>query len=281
MHKQFAIIGGGYLGLGAVARMERSDCQVTVTCTTHAKSDGLSGIGTYRRVLKLGDKQANYDFLLNMDGIVICIGPKQRGIAEYQSVFGAGLDDFVKYLRTRNATRPLHITFISSTGVYGDYRGSVVNEDSIVDRSHPINQIITRAEQKVLSLENGNTNVCVLRLGGLYGPGRDIYTWLKGSSGQQVNMDGDHALAWTSVVDAVNAIEFAFENQLSGIYNCTDDTQLTRRELGSLICDEEGLPPILWRTEPVAEERISNARVSNAKLKNAGFTELRASMLPG
>ena len=280
MHKQYCILGCGYLGLGAVASMENSDCQVTVTCTSYAKADGLRGIGTYQRVLKLGDTNTNYDFLLNMDGIVICIGPKKKDINEYQKIFGDGINSLVEFLETRNAIRPLHITFISSTGVYGDYRGSYVNEDSIVDRSHPINQIITKAEQKILSLENGNTTACVLRLGGLYGPGRDIYAWLKGSSGEQVNMNGDHALAWTSVIDAVNAIRFAFENKLSGIYNCTDDTQLTRRELGTLICDEAGLPPILWSSEPVLGERISNARVINSKIKDAGFTQLRTSMLP-
>ena len=280
MHKQFSVIGAGYLGLATAARMERSDCQITVTTTSHAKSDQMRGIGTYQRVLRLGDTQSNYDFLLNADGIVISVGPKESSEAAYQKVFGDGIDSLVEYLSTRNATKPLHITFISSTGIYGDYGGSLVDEQSKVDTSHPINRILSKAERQILSLENGTTTVCVLRLGGIYGIGRNIYSHLREASSQQMPLNGDHALAWTNVVDAAEAIAFAFENKLSGIYNCNDDTQLTRRELGSLICDEDGLPPILWQSENKFGERISNARVINQKLKDAGFAFKSPSMMP-
>jgi nucleoside-diphosphate-sugar epimerase len=216
-----------------------------------------------------------------MDGIVICVAPKHSGDnwSEYQKVFGEGIEHLVEYLKTRNAIKPLHITFISSTGVYGNYEGLIVNEDNKVDHSHPINQIITKAERAIMSLENGNTTTCVLRLGGLYGPGRDMVSWLKGSSGEQVNMNGDHASAWTSVVDAAEGIAFAYENKLSGVYNLVDDMQLSRRELGSLICDEEGLPPILWNVESTAVQRISDARVSNQKIKDAGYKLKHSTML--
>jgi nucleoside-diphosphate-sugar epimerase len=270
MHKGYCVIGSGYLGLITAAQMEKTDHQLTITTRSYPKSEQLAGIGSYQRVLKLGDGNAYMDWLLNMDGICICIAPTSSADT-YQKVFGDAIDELVEFLKVRNAIRPLHITFISSSSTYGDAGGAVVDEDHRIDHQHVNGQLLSQAEQKLLALENGNTVVCVLRLGGLTGPGRDMRKFFTSNAGEEVQLVGDHALAFTHVVDAARAVGFAYENKLSGIYNVCMDDQMTRRELGSAISDEDGLAPILWTGQVQPNLRYPNAKVSNQKIKDAGF----------
>lgn len=102
---------------------------------------------------------------------------------------------------------------------------------------------------------------------------------IREAAGQQVPKDGNAINAWSSLVDIARGVQFAFDNKLSGIYNLVDDMQLSRRELSTLICDQEGLPPVLWSHTSSATGRSMNARVSNRKIKDAGFRLMSPSML--
>jgi hypothetical protein len=46
-----------------------------------------------------------------------------------------------------------------------------------------------------------------------------------------------------------------------------------------LLCDDEGLPPVIWENHDRPDARIFNARVSNEKLKQLGFVPSVRSML--
>jgi len=274
--EQYLVIGAGYLGQN-IANVLNEECAVTVTSTTQSKADALEGVGSYQKKLNAGEKGAKYDALDNKDGICICIAPS-RG-SSYEDVFIKGVNAIVEELNSRLRGRDLHLTFISSTGVYGNQDGCIAYETLTPDFKDPTARILSSAEEKLLSLENESTKVCILRLGGIYGPGRDIPNWFKSVAGQPVAMAGEHACAWVHVEDAAEAVAFAFQKKLSGVFNCVDDWKYTRREIGSLICDREGLPPILWNAEGFNQQRNTNARVGNNKLKRRGFRFKHESML--
>ena len=148
-----------------------------------------------------------------------------------------------------------------------------------MDAHSPVNALLRAAEELVLHLSSDNLKICVLRLGGIYGPGRDMVSMIRQAAGQQVPKYGDAVTAWSNIVDITRGIHFAYERQLEGIYNLVDDMQLSRRELSTMICDLDGLPPVLWSHTPSPTERNMNARVSNTKLKNEGFQLISPSML--
>ena len=106
-----------------------------------------------------------------------------------------------------------------------------------------------------------------------------MVSMIRQAAGQQVPKYGDAVTAWSNIVDITRGIHFAYERQLEGIYNLVDDMQLSRRELSTMICDLDGLPPVLWSHTPSPTERNMNARVSNTKLKNEGFQLISPSML--
>ena len=58
-----------------------------------------------------------------------------------------------------------------------------------------------------------------------------------------------------------------------------DDLQLTRRQLSNALCDQDGLPPVIWDNHDRPGARIFNARVSNASLREIGFQPSISSML--
>ncbi len=274
--KNYLVVGGGYLGQ-QVASILNDECVVTVTSTTQSKAEALGGVGSYQEKFNAGAKGAKYDVLDNRDGIVLCIAP--TGGSTYEDVFVKAVDAIVEQLKSRLRGRDLHLTFISSTGVYGNQGGCIAYETLTPDYKDPTSCILSSAEDKLLSLENESTKVCVLRLGGIYGPGRDIAGWFKQVAGQPVAMAGEHACAWVHVEDAAEAVAFAYQKKLSGVYNVCDDWKYSRREIGSLICDREGLPPILWNAEGFQGQRNTDARVGNSKIKRAGFKLKHASML--
>jgi nucleoside-diphosphate-sugar epimerase len=274
--EQYLVVGGGYLGQQITSVLD-DKTQVTITSTTHTKAEALGGVGTFQAKLHAGAQGAKYDVLDNKDGIVICMAPS-RG-SSYEDVFIKGVDALVEQLKSRLRGRDLHLTFISSTGVYGNQGGCIAYETLTPDFKDPTARILSSAEDKLLSLENESTKVCILRLGGIYGPGRDMASWFKQVAGQPVAMAGEHACAWVHVEDAAEAVAFAYQKKLSGVYNVCDDWKYSRREIGSLICDKEGLPPILWNAEGFQGQRNTDARVGNSKIKRAGFKLKHESML--
>ena len=102
---------------------------------------------------------------------------------------------------------------------------------------------------------------------------------IREAAGQQVPKNGNAINAWSSLVDIARGVQFACDQRLSGVYNLVDDMQLSRRELSTLICDQEGLPPVLWNHTSSPTDRGMNARVSNQKIKDAGFQLVSPSML--
>ena len=117
---------------------------------------------------------------------------------------------------------------------------------SAPDLSNTTNALLVQAETAVLGLNNPLIQTCVLRLGGIYGPGKDIPSFIRSASGQPVPKNGNHINAWVHLDDIVRGVDFALQRRLRGIYNLVDDLQLTRRELSNALCDDEGLPPVIW-----------------------------------
>ena len=171
------------------------------------------------------------------------------------------------------------MTYISTAGVYGNQNGDLVDEESSLDAINPVNRMLGEAETLLLSIDRPDTTICVLRLGGIYGPGRDMVNIIRQAAGEQIPKNGNSIPAWSSLLDITSGVQFAFDNNLEGIYNLVDDMQLSRRQLSNEICDLDGLPPVIWANQDFKGSRSMNARVSNQKLKSAGFRFKSPSML--
>ena len=275
---RFGVIGCGYVGMDTAIRLKYANHHVVGTTRSKARLGELQEVLHSAHLLDITEANLDLSFTDSLDGLLISVAPTMKGDG-YSSVFARGIRNLSNALRQRPRQSPLHITYISSAGLYGDQGGALVTEESAVNAHSPVNALLRAAEELVLHLSSDNLKICVLRLGGIYGPGRDMVSMIRQAAGQQVPKYGDAVTAWSNIVDITRGIHFAYERQLEGIYNLVDDMQLSRRELSTMICDLDGLPPVLWSHTPSPTERNMNARVSNTKLKNEGFQLISPSML--
>ena len=275
---RYGVIGCGYVGTAVAIRMQHTGAQVIATTRSTEKVRELQQVMPDVRQLDITDPNLDLSFLAQLQGLLISVAPN-RSNQGYGDVFARGMRNLAGALRRRASTNPLHITYISSAGVYGDQQGAEVTELSEVDSTSPVNSMLATAEDLMLDIDRPDTSVCALRLGGIYGPGRDMVAMIRQAAGQQVPKYGNAINAWSSLSDITRGVHFAFDQRLQGVYNLVDDMQLSRRELSTLICDDEGLPPVLWSNTPSEDDRSMNVRVSNAKIKAAGFSFLSPSML--
>ena len=274
----YGVIGCGYVGTAVAMRMKRAGHAVTATTRSSENVHELRRLMDDVQQLDITDPNLDLSFLADLEGLLISVAPTRQN-QSYGDVFAQGMRNLAGALRRRTSTQPLHITYISSVSVYGDQQGREVTEQASGDSSSAVNGMLAAAEELMLDIDRPDTAICVLRLGGIYGPGRDMVAMIREAAGQQVPKNGNAINAWSGLVDIARGVQFVSERKLTGIYNLVDDMQLSRRELSTLICDEEGLPPVLWSHGSSANERSINARVSNQKLKDAGFELMSPSML--
>ena len=274
----YTVIGCGYVGSFAAANLKYQGHYLTGTTRSSERFSELRHVVNEPLSLDISDATSDFTFLEDQSGLLVSVAPSQNG-DNYQAVFSEGIKNLARALRRRQSNHSLHVIYISSAGVYGDQKGESVTEISDVDRSNPINKMLINAENVMLSIDRPDTQVCVLRLGGIYGPGRDMVSMIKQAAGEQIPKNGNDVPAWSGIFDITNGVSFAFNNQLSGVYNLVDDMQASRRELSNQICDIEGLPPVIWANVNTPGSRSMNAKVSNQKIKSAGFKLSSPSML--
>ncbi len=277
----FGIVGCGYVGSAVAAHFRLQGHEVVGTTTSPERLAELCDLVDHPRIYRAGDPMADASFLEHLDGVLIAMAPTTATFEEdqYEKVYGQAVPALVDALRQRQSRSPLHVSYLSSAGVYGDQSGAICNELTPPDCSNTANALLASAETAVLSLNDASTQACVLRLGGIYGPGKDIPSYIRSAAGQSVPKNGNHINAWIHLHDIIRGVDFAFEKRLQGIYNLVDDLQFTRRQLSNALCDDQGLPPVIWDNHDRPGARIFNARVSNARLREIGFRPRVASML--
>ena len=281
MSGRFGIIGCGYVGSAVAVHLRRLGHEVVGTTTSPGRLGELCDVVDHPRIYSAGDPMADVSFLDRLDGVLIAMAPTTATFEEdqYQKVYGQSVPALVDALRHRSGRNPLHVSYLSSAGVYGDQLGAICNELTPPDCSNNANALLASAESAVLALNDASTQACVLRLGGIYGPGKDIPSFIRSAAGQSVRKNGKHINAWVHLHDIIRGVEFAFDKRLQGIYNLVDDLQFTRRQLSNALCDDHGLPPVIWDNHDRPGARIFNARVSNARLREIGFQPSIPSML--
>lgn len=161
---------------------------------------------------------------------------------------------------------PAHLVYISTSGVYGDQAGKLINEDT------PVNPQVDRAKRRYnaeqqLRIWSKHTSVpiTILRVGGIYGPGRlplqrlkDQIPMLHENLAPQTNRIHVDDLAQVCVATAAKIAH-------GEIYNVSDGTNSNMTEYFNTIADfcELPRPPLVDWDE--AEKTISEGMLSYLK----------------
>ena len=261
-----AILGCGYVGTAVARRWSDQGIHVTVTTTRRDRVNDLHSIAEEVKVVHGSDLAAVSDLLLGQDVLLIAVAGGRK--AGHEAVY---LDTAKTVLAALDQAPHLRqIIYTSSFSVYGHHQGQWVTEDAPVYPATDNTKVLATTEQTILSAATPDRKVCVLRLGGIYGPNRELQKIYSRAAGSVRPGAGTEGSNWVHRDDIVGVIDFAQNHGLTGIYNVVQDEVLTSRELIDRVCQAHNMPPVTWDPSRPSE-RPHNVRVSNQKLKAAGY----------
>jgi nucleoside-diphosphate-sugar epimerase len=170
------------------------------------------------------------------------------------------------------------IGYLSTVGVYGDHGGGWVTEDMpgspIQGRS--IERVDTEQAWEAEGMAAG-VPVAVLRLSGIYGPGRNAFVNLAQGKARRL-IKKDQVFNRIRVEDIGGATRFLADRHMGGIYNVTDDEPAPPQDIiveAARLMGVEPPPEQDFETAemtPMARSFYgANKRVSNAKICALGF----------
>ena len=269
-----AIIGCGYVGT-AVAHHWHQELGFTVTATTTTpeRVAELEEVAQRVVVVKGNDPVGLQSVVQDQDTVLLSVGAPYADV--YFETYVQTAQNLVSVLKKTSVRQ---LIYTGSYSVYGDREGGLVDESSPLAPANSNGQILVQTEEVLLSASSNSLSVCILRLGGIYGPGRELVKILGRVAGTTRPGNGSDATNWIHLDDIVGAVEFARSKQLQGIYNLVDDAHLSSGELFDKVCEQHSLPKVVW-DESLDKARPYNARVSNQKIIDAGYKLIHPQMI--
>ncbi len=264
------VAGCGALGkVAAAALLARGD-RVTGVRRSPAAAAELSALGIEPLILDLAEPGAADRIPEGVDAILACQAARGDGAAPYRAAYVEANRALLAAARARGVKA---LVYTSSTGVFGQSDGGDVDEDAPPAPASETANVLVDAERLVLGAVADGVPARVLRLSGLYGPGR-AFLLDRVRSGALALGPGDEA--WMNFCHIEDAAAFAVaaldRGRPGAVYHGTDEAPVRRREVIEWIARRLGLAP--QRNEAAAAVG-PNRRVLGAKTRAALGVALR------
>lgn len=263
------ILGCGYVGTPLGTALVGQGHQVTGIRRSATAAAELRSAGIQLVTADVSDPASLAALPSDYDWVVFCAAASGGTAEDYRRTYLEGMRHVLGWLATRP---PRRLVYTSSTGVYAQNDGSVVTEDSPTRALTPTTEMLLATEQvlQAAARERGFPAV-ILRLSGIYGPGRGY--WLRQFLAGEARLEGDGTRVLNMIHrdDVVSAILAALDRGQPGrIYNVTDDEPVTQRDLFAWLAHTLNRPmPPQAPPEAGAQRRrgLTSKRVSNARLR--------------
>ncbi|MBD8553829.1 SDR family oxidoreductase [Rhizobium sp. CFBP 8762] len=267
---QVLILGAGYSGKAIGQALAALGGTIVGTTRSEHKMEALRTIGITPLIydgVTISDELTNA--MRNTTHLVQSISPAHEGDPLFHK--GAeSLQTLFPHLQW--------IGYLSTIGVYGDHQGEWVDEDS------PCRPVSSRSIERVTA-ENNWVNygkasgipVSVLRLSGIYGPGRNTFCNLAEGTARRLVKPGQ-VFNRIRVEDIGAATAFLATGNHAGIYNITDDEPAPPQDVvteAARLMGVEPPPELDFETaelSPMARSFYGeNKRVRNRRICELGF----------
>jgi nucleoside-diphosphate-sugar epimerase len=219
-------------------------------------------------LLPSGPRRDPHPWLRDTTHLVVSIAPDDGG------------DPVLNAARAAIAAMPAlqWIGYLSTVGVYGDRGGDWVDETSQCRPVSSRSKLRLAAEQAWLDLgESTGLPVAILRLSGIYGPGRNAFVNLADGTAKRLVKPGQ-VFNRIHAEDIAGALWHLIGGNLGGVFNVTDDLPAPPQHVVAYAAELMGVePPPEIPFESAALSPLArsfygeNKRVSNARLKASGY----------
>jgi nucleoside-diphosphate-sugar epimerase len=266
---KMTILGAGFTGK-AIARACEPDF-VTIFGTTRSagRFDGLAAAGITPLVFDGSTISPDLaEALASTTHLVQSIAPGPSG------------DLFLPLAADLRSMAPnlAWFGYLSTIGVYGDHKGGWVDE------SMPATPASSRSRERVLAetqwmtaAADAGIPVAVLRLSGIYGPGRNPFVNLDAGTARRL-IKQDQVFNRIRAEDIGRATAFLINRGEGGIFNITDSMPSPTQDVVEYAARLMGVPvppDIAFETAELSPMQRSfyaeNKRVSNRAIRDLGF----------
>lgn len=251
------IVGCGYLGSRVAARWLNEGCRVYAITRSAARAADFASRGIEAIVADVTRPETIRD-LPDVDTLFWAVGFDRSSGGSHRDVHVTGLRRVLDTLPGQ--PRPI---LSSSTGVWGDEGGGIVDETTPANPSRDAGRVLLEAEGVVRSHRLGPG--VALRFAGLYGPDR-LPRLADLESGRPLAADPDSWLNLIHVDDAAMIVcGIAAAEAPAPLYVVSDGHPVRRRDWYGHIATCIGSPPPIWDTE-APRSRGADKRVDPSRL---------------
>jgi nucleoside-diphosphate-sugar epimerase len=205
---------------------------------------------------------------LTPDIIIYCVAAGGQSDMQYKAAYVDGLSNILKAQKDNHALK--HVVFVSSTRVYGQVADAILDDNSPALPADFGGERLLEAEQLLDAQPYATT---VLRLSGIYGPGRLRMIHLAQQPERWPTRN-----SWTNRIhrdDAAHFIHFLIEefkpetpNILHRQFIVTDSAPVSQFEVINWLAAKMNLPQ---RLDVNANEALTGKRLNNQHMLATGF----------
>lgn len=270
--QSIVILGCGYLGMAVAGAAVRAGARVTALTRNEGKAAELRAAGLAEVVVADLATDDWHGRIPAPDHVVDCVGSGAGGLEGYRRSYVDGLHSAERWLERVDGTSG-SFCYTGSTGVYPQDDGNWVTEDAPTGGGGQA-QVLLEAERLASGLAGRVARRSfVLRLAGIYGPGRHgLLDLLR--AGAEVVPAGNHHLNLIHRDDAAAAVLACLGAEATvagGAFNVADGRPMRREELAMWLAARMGRPAPRFEGErmgrggrPPLDRKISPRRIEAA-----------------
>lgn len=270
------VAGAGWLGAALCEALVARGDRVTAVRRDPRRAAELTRLGASPLALDLAAPGAAARLPADLDAVVACQAASADGEAPYRRAY---LDANRTLLEAAARGSVRAFVYTSSTGVFGQRDGGDVDEATPPAPASAAAEVLAAAEALVRSLGSAAR---VVRLSGLYGPGRAGVIERVRAGALALGPDDGAWMNFCHRSDAVSAVLAALDRGAEGaVYHASDAGPAPRREVVRFIADRLGIEPAT-RVEPGsgANRRVLAERTRAALGLALAFPTFREGLAP-
>jgi nucleoside-diphosphate-sugar epimerase len=260
------IFGGGYLGERVARRWRDAGHDVVIVTRGRERAEAFKRSG-YGAIMADVTQPATLAGLPTADAVLFAVGFDRSAGASIGAVYAGGVRNVLAALRADTG----RFIYISTTGVYGDAGGAWVDEETPPDPQRDGGRASLAAEQALAESSFAGRGI-VLRLAGIYGPGRIPYLD-KLRAGEPIPAVSEGRINLIHVEDAAGVVVAAAAlSRKRSIYCVSDGHPVERGEYYREVARRIGAAPPTFVTpdlnspSPRAARAESDRRVKNTRM---------------
>jgi nucleoside-diphosphate-sugar epimerase len=239
--KSVMIFGCGYIGSALARELIRAGVRVGALTRNAETAADLRELGVSEvLVADLHDRAWHDQLLGEYESVVNCVSSAGGGIDGYRQSYLQGQRSILNWATARSIRS---YVYTSSTSVYPQDGGVIVDETADTTAAPPTGQILCESEKLLADATESLGAWAVLRLAGIYGPGRHYLLDHLRHGHSVLPGAGDYLLNLIHRDDVVVAICTLFaqlSSDASGIYNLSDGHPVSKEALVSWLAEQMG-----------------------------------------